>query len=83
MASLDVGLALLVQVKKINKTNLTAYFLLLARSCRLPSRRWGFVDLQLVFRLQVRQAGSLHGQMLVVPRAAGTIAAAILLSMTT
>lgn len=69
--------------KKKQKKILTAYFLLLAGTCRLPSRRRGFVDLQLIFRLQVRQAGSLHGEMFVVPRTAWTVAAAIFLSMAT
>ena len=58
---------------------LTTKFLLLAGPCGLAAWRRGLVDLQLVLRLQVREAGSLHGHMLEVPCTSSSVTAALLL----
>jgi len=53
--------------------------LLLAGPCGLAAGwRGGLVDLQLVLRLQIRDAGTLHGQMVEVPRTSSTVTASLL-----
>lgn len=53
--------------------------LLLAGPCGLAAGwRGGLVDLQLVLRLQIREAGTLHGQMVEVPRTSSTVTASLL-----